>query len=48
MEHIKGPDFPTAGIICGQNWNNGAYNTGRGIITLRSKHTLKKIKKEKP
>ena len=37
MEHIKGPDFPTAGIICGQAGIISAYNTGRGIITLRSK-----------
>ena len=38
MEHVKGPDFPTSGIICGQSGIISAYETGRGIITVRSKH----------
>jgi len=34
---IKGPDFPTAGIICGKSSILEAYKTGRGKITVRSK-----------
>ena len=35
MEYIKGPDFPTAGIIMGRSGIRAAYATGRGKITLR-------------
>jgi len=34
---IKGPDFPTGGIICGHNGITDAYNTGRGLLTLRAR-----------
>ncbi len=37
MRHIKGPDFPTAGIICGREGIQDAYSTGRGKLILRSK-----------
>ncbi len=37
MEHIKGPDFPTGGIILGNSGIKKAYETGRGSITLRSR-----------
>ena len=37
MEHIKGPDFPTGGIIMGRAGLRAAYATGRGKITLRAK-----------
>ncbi len=37
MEHIKGPDFPTAGIIMGRAGIRSAYATGRGKITVRAK-----------
>lgn len=37
MEHIKGPDFPTAGIIMGRAGIRAAYATGRGKITLRAR-----------
>ncbi len=37
MEHIKGPDFPTAGIIMGRAGIRSAYGTGRGKITVRAK-----------
>lgn len=37
MEHIKGPDFPTAGIIMGQSGIRAAYATGRGRITVRAR-----------
>ena len=37
MEHIKGPDFPTRGIIMGRSGIRNAYATGRGKITIRAK-----------
>jgi len=37
MEHIKGPDFPTAGIIMGKAGIRSAYGTGRGKILVRAK-----------
>lgn len=37
MEHIKGPDFPTEGIIMGRAGIRSAYSTGRGKITLRAR-----------
>ncbi len=37
MEHIKGPDFPTGGIIMGRAGIREAYATGRGKITVRAK-----------
>ncbi len=40
MEHIKGPDFPTAGIIMGRSGIRAAYATGRGKITLRGRATI--------
>ncbi len=37
MEHIKGPDFPTGGIILGRSGIREAYHTGRGRILVRAK-----------
>ena len=37
MQYIKGPDFPTAATILGNNGIKKAYETGRGTITIRSK-----------
>ena len=37
MEHIKGPDFPTKGLIMGRAGIRSAYATGRGKITVRAK-----------
>lgn len=37
MQYIKGPDFPTGGIILGRQGIIDAYNTGRGRIVLRAK-----------
>ena len=37
MQHIKGPDFPTGGVILGNKGIKQAYETGRGSITIRSK-----------
>ena len=44
MEHIKGPDFPTGGIIMGRAGIRAAYGTGRGKITLRSRTHFEEIK----
>ncbi len=38
MEHVKGPDFPTGGLILGLSGIRSAYTTGRGSIVLRSRH----------
>ncbi|MCH5288780.1 MAG: DNA topoisomerase (ATP-hydrolyzing) subunit A [Treponema sp.] len=40
MQHVKGPDFPTGGIIYGRDGIKKAYKTGRGKITIRSKFTV--------
>ena len=40
MNYIKGPDFPTGGIILGNSGIKKAYETGRGTITIRSKATI--------
>ena len=37
MEHIKGPDFPTGGVIMGYSGIRAAYATGRGRIIVRAK-----------
>ena len=44
MKVIPGPDFPTAGYIYGRNGINEAYTTGRGIITLRAKAHVEKLR----
>ncbi len=44
MEHIKGPDFPTGGIIMGRSGIRAAYGTGRGKITLRGRAEIEEIK----
>jgi len=47
MEHIKGPDFPTGGVIFGKQGILNAYKTGRGRIKVRAKtHIEKKGNKE--
>lgn len=44
MECVKGPDFPTGGIIMGRAGIRAAYGTGRGKIILRAKTTIEEIK----
>ena len=44
MEHIKGPDLPTGGIIMGRSGIRSAYATGRGKIILRSKTRIEEIR----
>ena len=43
MEHIKGPDFPTGGIILANSGIRKAYETGRGTITIRSKAVIEEV-----
>ena len=40
MRFVKGPDFPTGGIILGQRGIYDAYHTGRGRIIVRAKHEI--------
>ncbi len=40
MQYIKGPDFPTGGIILGNSGIRKAYETGRGSITIRSRASI--------
>lgn len=47
MTHIKGPDFPTAGVILGKSGIREAYETGRGRIKIRSKVAVKNMTKGK-
>lgn len=44
MECIKGPDFPTGGIIMGRAGIRAAYSTGRGKITLRARTEIEERK----
>ena len=43
MTHIQGPDFPTSGIIYGRSGIVQAYETGRGIITLRARANIETL-----
>lgn len=43
MNYIKGPDFPTGGVIMGSEGIVSAYKTGRGVIKVRSKTTIEKM-----
>ena len=45
MKHIKGPDFPTAGLILGMDGLKQAYETGRGKIKMRAKAHIESNKK---
>ncbi len=47
MEHIKGPDFPTGGIILGAGGIRQAYETGKGSITIRSRSHVEEIRKDR-
>lgn len=44
MELVPGPDFPTAGFICGSEGIKSAYETGRGIIRLRARAVIEQDK----
>ena len=43
MEHIKGPDFPTRGIILGRSGIRAAYATGRGRIQVRARTEMEEF-----
>jgi len=45
MKHIKGPDYPTSGIIMGTEGIYKAYTTGRGKINVRGKIEIEETKK---
>ncbi|MFH1045549.1 MAG: DNA gyrase subunit A, partial [Candidatus Omnitrophota bacterium] len=47
LRYIKGPDFPTGGVICGKGGIKGAYNTGRGKVTVRARATVEHQKNGK-
>ncbi|ABK62674.1 MULTISPECIES: DNA gyrase subunit A [Clostridium] len=47
MAEIKGPDFPTAGIIVGKSGIKRAYETGRGKVVIRSKAEIEEDEKGK-
>ena len=47
MEHIKGPDFPTKGIIMGRSGIRAAYATGRGRIVVRARHEFEEFGKDR-
>jgi DNA gyrase subunit A len=45
MEHIKGPDFPTGGIVMGRSGIRAAYATGRGKIAVRARAEIEENEK---
>lgn len=47
MEVIKGPDFPTGGMILGRKGIRQAYETGRGSIMIRSKYRIEELENGK-
>ena len=47
MEHVKGPDFPTKGIIMGRSGIRAAYATGRGRIMVRARHEFEEFGKDR-
>lgn len=47
MQHIKGPDFPTGGLIYGHEGVKDAYHTGRGRVVIRGEATVENISENK-
>jgi DNA gyrase subunit A len=47
MKYVKGPDFPTGGIICGGEGIKSAYETGRGLLKVRAKAGIEQLKNGK-
>jgi len=47
MRYVKGPDFPTAGLICGRGGIKEAYTTGKGKVTVRARATIEHQKSGK-
>jgi len=48
MEHVKGPDFPTGGIICGTNPIELMYKKGRGQLRVRGRAEIEEDRQGKP
>jgi DNA gyrase subunit A len=44
MQHVKGPDFPTAGIIVGRDGIREAYRSGRGRIVMRARAHIEELR----
>src|SRR4029453_1708754 len=44
MKHVKGPDFPTGGIILGRSGIRDAYRTGRGRIVMRARAHIEELR----
>ena len=47
MEHVKGPDFPTRGIIMGRSGIRSAYATGRGKVVIRARTEFEEYGKDR-
>ncbi len=47
MEHVKGPDFPTKGIIMGRSGIRAAYATGRGRLVVRARHEFEEFGRDR-
>ncbi|MBE6972044.1 MAG: DNA gyrase subunit A [Ruminococcaceae bacterium] len=47
MEHVKGPDFPTRGIIMGRSGIRAAYATGRGRVVMRARHEFEEFGRDR-
>ena len=47
MEHVKGPDFPTKGIVMGRSGIRAAYATGRGRLMVRARHDFEEFGKDR-
>ena len=47
MEHVKGPDFPTRGIIMGRSGIRSAYATGRGKVVVRARTEFEEFGKDR-
>ena len=47
MQYVKGPDFPTKGIIMGRSGIRSAYATGRGRVVIRARHEFEEFGKDR-
>jgi len=47
MRHIRGPDFPTGGLICGRQGIKEAYEAGKGKLTIRAVASIEHLKQGK-
>ena len=44
MKYVKGPDFPTGGIIYGKDQIKSMYHTGRGIVKVKGRASVEQLK----